>query len=137
MPRKAQDVTEAELAILRLLWDAGSASVRELVDRLYPSRTSSDLATVQKLLKRLESKLCVVRDRSVWPHLFRPGIDRDELIARRLQNTAEALCEGSVVPLLTNLVRSGGISPAEIAQLRGLLETLDQAPPAEQSADGS
>jgi predicted transcriptional regulator len=128
MPRKAQDVTEAELAILRVLWESGSASVRELVERLYPARTSSDLATVQKLLKRLESKLCVVRDRSVWPHLFRPGIERDELISRRLHNTAAALCDGSIVPLLTNLVRGGDISPAEIAQLRDLLESLDQAP---------
>lgn len=134
MPRKAQDVTDAELAILQVLWEEGEATVRMLVDRLYPTRTTSDLATVQKLLKRLESKQCVVRDRSGWPHLFRPGIQRDDLITRRLQSTADALCGGSlspllanlVNPLLTNLVKGGRVSSEEIQQLRSMLDELER-----------
>lgn len=125
MPRKAQDVTDAELAILQVLWEKGQATVRDLVERLYPTGTTSDLATVQKLLKRLESKDCVLRDRSGWPHVFRPGIQRDELIVRRLRNTAEALCNGSLAPLLTNLVKTGDVSGEEIDRLRGLLDSLE------------
>ena len=129
MPRKAQDVTDAELAILQVLWEKGQATVRDLVERLYPTGTTSDLATVQKLLKRLESKDCVLRDRSGWPHVFRPGIQRDELIVRRLRNTAEALCNGSLAPLLTNLVKTGDVSSEEIDRLRGLLDSLESATP--------
>ena len=77
MPRKAQDVTDAELALLQILWERGEATVRDFVDRLYPTGTPSDLATVQKLLKRLENKRCVSRNRNRWPHLFRAAIQRD------------------------------------------------------------
>ncbi len=126
MPRKAQDVTDAELAILQVLWEKSQATVRDLVVRLYPTGTTSDLATVQKLLKRLETKECVLRDRSGWPHVFRPGIQRDELIVRRLQNTADALCGGSLSPLLTNLVKTGNVDGGEIDRLRTLLDSLEQ-----------
>lgn len=127
MPRKPQDVTDAELAILQVLWDRGSATVRELTEKLYPTGTGSDLATVQKLLKRLEAKRCVRRDRASWPHLFRPGIARDELIGRRLQTTADELCSGSLEPLVTHLVRSR-LTADEREKLRGLLSELENEP---------
>jgi len=127
MPRKPQDVTDAELAILQVLWDRGSATVRELTERLYPTGTGSDLATVQKLLKRLEAKRCVRRDRSSWPHLFRPGIAREELIGRRLQTTADELCAGSLEPLVTHLVRSR-LTADQREKLRGLLSELENEP---------
>lgn len=125
MPRKPQDVTDAELAILQTLWDRGSATVRDLTEKLYPAGTGSDLATVQKLLKRLETKRCVRRDRTSWPHLFRPGIVREELIGRRLQTTADDLCSGSLEPLVTHLVRSR-LTADQRDKLRGLLEELEQ-----------
>jgi len=87
MPRPPQDVTDAELAILHLLWDRGRATVRELTEQLYTDYTSSNHATVQKLLERLKAKGCVRRDRSSWPHRFEAAIDRGDLIDRRLRQT--------------------------------------------------
>ena len=123
MPRKAQDVTDAELAILQILWERGRATVRELVEKLYPTGTTSDLATVQKLLKRLENKDCVGRDRSGWPHVFRALIQRTELIGRRLQTTADDLCDGSLTPLLTHLIQGQRLSAEDRLQLREMLDT--------------
>ena len=125
MARKAQDVTEAELAILEKLWDEGPSSVRNLAIALYGSPSTSNTATVQKLLGRLESKGCVSRDQSVWPRLFRPSLERAELISRRLQITADELCEGSLGPLLTHLVQTGTLSRAERSKLKSLLVELD------------
>jgi predicted transcriptional regulator len=124
MPRKPQDVTDAELSILQVLWDRGEATVRDLTERLYPAGTGSDLATVQKLLKRLEAKRCVRRDRTSWPHLFRPGIAREELLGRRLQTTADELCSGSLEPLVTHLVKSR-LTAGEREKLRDLLAELE------------
>jgi predicted transcriptional regulator len=127
MPRKPQDVTDAELSILQVLWESGTATVRDLTQRLYPPGTGSDLATVQKLLKRLETKRCVRRDRSNWPHQFRPAIARDELIGRRLQTTADALCSGSLEPLVTHLVRHR-LTEKQRHELRQLLSDLENDP---------
>ena len=71
MARTPQDITDAELAVLQVLWDEGRRTIRELTDTLYPSGTGVHYATVQKLLERLEAKKFVKRDRSAWPHCLR------------------------------------------------------------------
>src|SRR3954465_3300162 len=99
-----QDVTKAELAVLQALWDAGPATIRQLVERVYQQTGTSVYGTVQKLLERLESKGFVRRDRSSPVHVFRAALDRDALIGRRLRAVADSLCGGSLTPLLTHLV---------------------------------
>ena len=126
MPRKPQDVTDAELAVLEHLWETGGTSVRLLAENLYGSSTASDLATIQKLLERLEAKSCVNRDRNQWPHRFEASIDRSDLIERRLQDTADELCGGSLSPLLTHLVKSEKLGQSEREQLRELLNDLSK-----------
>jgi len=125
MARTPQDVTDAELAVLSLLWERGKATIRFLADTLYPGGLAAHYATVQKLLERLEKKNYVKRDRKPWPHLFESRIDRDHLIGQRLQITADKLCEGELSPLLTHLV-TAKLSPSERNSLRGLLDQLDQ-----------
>jgi BlaI family penicillinase repressor len=126
MPRPPQDVTDAELAILQVLWDRGQATVRELTERLYSEYSSSQHATVQKLLERLEGKDCVRRNRDVWPHMFEAAIERGDLIDRKLQQTADKLCDGSIQPLLTHLVKGARLSAQERRSLRTLLDELEK-----------
>jgi predicted transcriptional regulator len=128
MSRKSQDVTDAELAIMQVLWSQGESTVRTLTERIYPTLTASDVATVQKLLKRLESKAHVVRKSGIWPHLYAATTDRTELIGRRLQSTADELCDGSLIPLLSRLVKSKPLTDDERAELRQLLDSLDATP---------
>src|SRR6185436_440695 len=102
MPRTPQDITDAELSVLQALWDLGTATVRELVVRLYAESTLSLNATVQKLLERLEAKKCVKRNRKVWPHQFAAIVQREVLIMRQLQSTADKLCAGEMQPLISS-----------------------------------
>jgi len=126
MPRIPQDVTDAELALLQLLWDHGPSSVRRLAERMYDKSSASQHATVQKLLERLEAKGCVERDRGSWPHTFAAAIERGELIDRKLQQTADKLCDGSIQPLLTHLVKGARLSADQRQSLRDLLDDLEQ-----------
>lgn len=130
MPRTPQDVTEAELAILQLLWDQGPATIRQLTDALYPGGGPASYATVQKLLERLEfNKGFVRRDRRTSAHTFAAVIRREELIGRRLEDLAEKLCGGSLTPLLTHLVRARRLSSRERQELRALIDALDPKNP--------
>jgi predicted transcriptional regulator len=122
------DVTDAELAVLQTLWDQGASTIRHLADRLYPGGTAAQYGTVQKLLERLENKGCVRRDRSPWPHVFTPAIDRETLIGWRLRAMAEKLCGGSMAPLLLHLLRAEQFSPEERQELRAFLDQLKQTP---------
>jgi predicted transcriptional regulator len=126
MARTPQDITDAELAVLEVLWHQGPAPIRRITDVLYPNGGPSHYATVQKLLERLEGKDCVRRDRKSPVHVFAPRIDRDELVGRRLQSLAEKLCGGSWTPLLTHLVQAGKLTSKDRQALRTLIEELDQ-----------
>ena len=126
MKGQQHDVTEAELALMQSLWDAGAATIRQLVERVYMQGGASVYATVQKLLDRLESKGFVERDRAGQVHVFRAAVEREELIGRRLRAVADSLCGGSLSPLLTHLVEDRGLSEAERRELRGLIEKLDR-----------
>jgi predicted transcriptional regulator len=122
MVQPKRDVTEAELAVLRVLWEQGPATIRELTDRVYPGGGTSAYATVQKLLDRLEVKSCVSRARARVPHVFSAVIGREELIAQRLEALADSLCAGSLAPLFTNLVGHRRLTDEERQTLRALVD---------------
>jgi predicted transcriptional regulator len=126
MARTPRDITDAELAVLQVLWDEGPCSIRRITDVLYPEGRAAQYATVQKLLDRLETKGCVRRDRTSPIHQFDAAIDRDALIGRQLRTVAEKLCGGSWTPLLTNLVQNQKLSAKELQALRELIEELDR-----------
>jgi predicted transcriptional regulator len=126
MEQPPPDVPDAELAVLQVLWELGSAPIRRIADRLYADADDNYYATVQKLLERLERKGYVARDRSGHAHLFRATLDRDTLVGRRLRAVAEKLCGGMMTPLLTHLVRAETLSDAERQELRALIDELDR-----------
>ena len=126
MARTPQDITDAELAVLQVLWEHGPATIRQLADALYPEGRTAQYATVQKLLERLESKGCVQRDRGNAVHVFAAMLDRDELVARRLEAVADKLCGGSWTPLLTHLVQKQKLSRRDRQALCDLIDELDR-----------
>jgi len=126
MARAIADVTEAELAVMQVLWELQPSTIRQITERLYPIGGTSNYATVQKLLERLEGKGFVGRETAAVPHQFTALVSRDGLIGRRLRSVADQLCEGSLTPLLSNLVRSRPLKKSEIQELRELIEELDR-----------
>ena len=125
MSRTRTDVPDAELAVLKVLWDQGSATIREITDLLYPDGGTSHYATVQKLLERLEGKGCVSRDRTGFAHVFEAKVERSVLIDQGLQEMAERLCGGSLTPLLAHLVETARLKPRERKMIRKM---IDDAP---------
>jgi len=125
MGRAAREITDTELSLLTELWQRPSATVQELTEALYGNTAPALLATVRKLLDRLEAEECVTRDRTKWPHHYRAVLQREELAGKRLQAAADELYDGDVVPLLTHLVRSRKLTAADRANLRKLIDELD------------
>lgn len=125
MSRKLQDVANAELSVLQVLWELKTATVRELTERIYQTCTAALNATVQKLLERLEAKKYVKRNRKTWPHQFTATVEREALIGQQLQSLTDQLCQGEIQPLLSCLVKTYGLTDADRQSLRGLLDELD------------
>jgi predicted transcriptional regulator len=125
MARRERDVTEAELAILQVLWDDGPATVRRLIERLYAPGGPSDHATVRKLLERLEAKGCITRDTAGPVQVIAAAVRREDIIERRIQSVADQLCGGSIASLLTKLIDARKIPARERRALREYLDRID------------
>lgn len=120
------DVTEAELAVLQLLWDRTAATVRELADVLYPGGDATHYGTVQKLLQRLQTKGCVRRLPRTTPIAFAAKMSRQELLDRRLRRVVADLCAGSLTPLLTHVTRRDELTAQEREQLLEFVRNLER-----------
>jgi BlaI family transcriptional regulator, penicillinase repressor len=122
MAKKTVNVTEYELAVLEVLWERKSATIREITETIYGDTSTTSYATVQKLLERLEKKACVRRDRKSFAHQFSTKIDRPDLIAQGLETLAEKLCGGSLTPLLVHLVETQKLTDRQRKTLRDLID---------------
>ena len=122
-PKPSSTITEAELTILKALWDDGPATVRELLERL-----GNDWAytTVQTLVGRLVDKGHVRADRRDLAHVFVATTARDELAVRQVTEVASSLLDGAVAPLVLRLVEQGRFSAEEIARCRELLAAAEK-----------
>ena len=128
MARTPQAVTDAELAVLEALWDRGPSDRGQLGDALYPGKGSGGYTTVAKLLERLQAKGYVRHEPGQGRRTFAAAVTRDALISRSLLDVAEKLCDGSLTPLLTSLVRARPLSARQVQELRDILDRLTQAP---------
>jgi predicted transcriptional regulator len=131
MARAPWDVTDAELAVLQQLWARGPSSRRQLAEVLYPPGGTAAYTTVQKLLERLGTKGYVTLQPGPGPRTFAAAVSRDELIGRRLRDMADELCDGSLTPLLSNLIRARPLTPRQVRELRDLLDSLQRRSPPE------
>lgn len=116
------NVADAELKLLQVLWDRGRSTAREMTQLIYGGCAPAQIATVQKLLQRLEAKDLVHRDRSEHVHGFEATVSRAAFAGNQLEQMADKLTEGSLVPFLTHLVEAKRLSKRERDQLRSLLE---------------
>ena len=126
MARKPQDVTDAELAVLQVLWEREIATIRQVTDIVYPADPARQYSTVKRLLARLEAKGCVRRDSSGPLLQFAATLQRNDLVARRLEGLAETLCEGSISPLLLHMAQKESLTKKQRQTLLDLIDQLDR-----------
>ncbi len=128
MPAPKEPIPDAELQVMKLLWAAESLTARELAETIYGTADNSTVGTVSKLLKRLEDKRCVRRDRSGFAHRFSARVTQEEVAGRHLDAIARKVADGSLVPFITHLVHAKKLSEQEKGEIRRLLEEGDKAP---------
>ena len=118
--KKQPKISEAELEILRVLWEKDGATIAETQSRLHkPVR----LATVQTQLNRLIDK-GVVRRNAERPARYWAVLAPEEATARPLQSLVRNVGGGSVFPLIAHLVEGREFTPEEIAALQSLVNNL-------------
>jgi len=117
-------ISATELEILKVLWDHGPGTVREINHILRGQGRRWAYTTVLTMLQRLEAKGYVTSDKGGLAHVFRAAVSRDRLLRQRLKDLANQLCEGTPGPLVLALVEGHRFTEAEIAEFRRLVDQL-------------
>jgi predicted transcriptional regulator len=117
-------VSDAELEVLKILWEHGPGTVRQIESHLRRRRRRWAYTTVQTLLSRLREKGCVARDKGGAAHVFRAAVSRQKLLESGLCDLAERVCDGTASPLVNALVQGVRLSADDIAHVRKLLDEM-------------
>ena len=122
MIKKPVGVTDAELAVLKVLWARGPLTAKAITEAIYPDGAESEFAAVHSFLQRLERKGLVARDRSAFVHVFSPAASQADVLGEELKTLAKRLGGDSIAPLIMQLIDQKRLSKKEAAEIRKLLE---------------
>jgi len=115
--------TDAELAILSVLWRLGPSTVRAVHEQLSPSQ-GTGYTTVLKLMQLMAQKGLVVRDESQRSHVYRAASAEAQTQKRLLGDLMERAFEGSASQLVLRALSVKRSSAEELEQIRRLLDEL-------------
>ena len=125
MGQREYDLGEAELQVLRALWDGGPATVREVLNLLHSQGRRVAYTTVLTFLTRLEQKGFVKSDKSDLAYVYRAAVTRNQVTRSRLKAVLDQLFDGEAAPLVLQLMKTEKFSQDEIAELQKLVDQLD------------
>jgi BlaI family transcriptional regulator, penicillinase repressor len=124
MPKPKSDVlTEAEQRVMRVLWEKGEASVREVTEALektYPVAYN----TVLTILRILTDKNYVVPRQDGRAFIYKPAVSRAEARSRALRKVVSTFFEGSPKELAQHLIRTENLSAKELKALKDELDNI-------------
>jgi BlaI family penicillinase repressor len=117
--------TEAELAILNVLWDHGPLSVRE-IQRVMDRNKPTGYTTVLKLLQIMTGKALVERDDSSRPQIYRASLTRARTQRQLLRDLAKRAFGGSVNTLVLQALATKKTPAADLRAIEALLDKLEK-----------
>ena len=117
--------TKLELTILRVLWDAGPLSVRDIQKILNASKPSG-YTTVLKMLQIMTEKGLVERDKSVRPQIYRPRSSQDRTQRQLLRDLIARAYGGSVKALVMHALATRKSSARDLEAIEKLLERFER-----------
>jgi len=113
--------TDAELAILRVLWAQGPSTVRQVLDTLAEER-GTGYTTVLKLLQIMTEKGLVTRDESARTHVYQAAVSEASTKRRLVSDLVDRAFGGSPMALVLQALSTTPASEAELEQVRRLLD---------------
>ncbi|HVX13034.1 MAG TPA: BlaI/MecI/CopY family transcriptional regulator [Pirellulales bacterium] len=117
--------TQAETAILQVLWQRGPSTVRDIHEVLNGERTMG-YTTVLKLLQIMYDKGLVRRDESRRSHLYQAVSSQRRTQQQLVTDLLDRAFGGSMRNLVMHALSSRKTSRADLAEIRGLLDELEE-----------
>jgi BlaI family penicillinase repressor len=116
--------TESECNILAVIWDRGTATVREVYEEL-SQRQKVGYTTVLKFMQIMTEKGLLERDTSVRPQVFKPAREKSEVQRDMVGDLLDRAFGGSTESLVLGALSSRPSTPEEIAKIRQFLDEME------------
>lgn len=119
-------ISEAESVVMEVLWARSPQSAEEVVDAL-AGRQEWQEATIKTLLNRLLNKGAIAAEKEGRRYLYSPRLKREDWVLEESRGLLDRLFDGRVAPLVAHFSEQRKLSRKDIAELRKLLEEIDDA----------
>lgn len=117
-------ISEAEAVVMEVLWHQSPRSAEEILAEVGP-RQGWQEGTVKSLLNRLLKKKAVKAEREGRRYLYTPLLSREKYVSQESKGLLDRLFGGRVAPLVAHFSEQHKLSRKDVAELRRLLEELD------------
>jgi BlaI family transcriptional regulator, penicillinase repressor len=117
--------TDAELAILRVLWQHGPSTVRTVHEVLNVQR-STGYTTALKLMQIMTDKGLLVRDESQRTHIYRPRVSAETIQRGLVRDLLDRAFAGAADQLVQTALSAKKVTRVELAKIRELLDEIER-----------
>lgn len=127
-PRQSEVLTEAELRVMKVLWERGSGTVQQVLDSMEekPALAYNSVLTTIRILER-KGYLKHIKDGRA--HVYAPVVRQQEATRSEIRRLASRFFGNSHEDLVLNILEERGMEREELARLRKMLDrdTLDRS----------
>ncbi|WP_373474756.1 BlaI/MecI/CopY family transcriptional regulator [Sphingorhabdus sp.] len=116
-------ISDAELAILEILWEQAPLTATEVAERI-PADRDWSLPTVKTLLSRLLAKAAVEHSADGRRFLYSPLVEREDYVSHESRRLVDRLFGGKFMPLVAHLAEQEKLSDADINEIEELLREM-------------
>lgn len=128
----ASQPTEVELQILRILWQTGGATAREIHNGLAAAESrETNYSTTVKMLAVMLDKGLVKRNETVSPHVYQSASSQASTQRRMLGDLIDKVYDGSAFSLVLQALSTRTATPDELTRVRQILDELENQRPDE------
>src|ERR671923_111241 len=117
--------TDAELAILRVLWERGPSTVRQVHEALGRERPTA-YTTALKMLQIMTEKGLVRRDESDRSHVYQARLSEEQTQRQLVRDLLDRAFGGSASKLVMQALASRRASPDELREIRQAIDSARQ-----------
>ena len=118
--------TEAELELLRVLWDRGSSTVREIHEASGDEKETGYTTTL-KILQNMTAKGLVQRDETQRSHVYSAALKAEQTQRQLVRDLLHRAFGGSPAQLVVQALSEKKATPEELAEIRRLLDGMDKS----------
>jgi BlaI family penicillinase repressor len=118
-------LTPQELAIMKVIWGLGTATVRDVYEALRAQRPVA-YTTVMTMMRILEEKGHLRKSRAERAYVYKPTRPRQQVVGAMVRDFVERVFDGATDSLLLHLAKDGRLSKAERQRIRRAIEEMEE-----------